>query len=49
MTWNIQYNSIVIIKHDEDITDALQKSYYIIFSEDVYNRFILQFFSKYFI
>jgi len=49
MSWNIQYNGIVIVKHDENTIDVLQESYYIILSEDVYNRFILKFFSKYFI
>ena len=45
MTRNIQYNAIVIIKHDEDITYVLQETYYtrIIFSEGVYNRFISKF------
>ena len=26
MTWNVQYNSTVIVKHDEDIIDVLQES-----------------------
>jgi len=43
MTWHIQYNVKAIIKHDEDIIDVLHESHYIIFSEGVYNRFILKF------
>ena len=50
MTWDVQYvqyvqyNAIVVTKHDEDIIDVLQESYYarIVFSEGVYNRFILK-------
>jgi hypothetical protein len=42
MTWNIQYSDIVIVivKHDEHIVYVFQESYYIIFSDDVYNLYI---------
>jgi len=43
MTWHMRYNAMAIIKHDEDIIDVLRESYYIIFSEGVFNRFILKF------